>query len=267
MAMTRNCPNCNKSYDVQPRHVGKRMACKRCGVRLKIIVDGIALDDEPEAEEPAAAPEPASPEAAPEAPSAAAASATRLERRVQLRQSDWLANLRGLADVSTWLFGAGLILLILGWFLPALDAASISGREAPIVLGDAKQQREDQRFQLLAPRGRPDPAALEARKQAEEQLAKAKDAWAKERTELQAAVDEARAGNLKWSYAYRVLMLAGLAAAALGALAFLQPGQPPAKRVVGAAALIAMAILLFLSFLIDAAAVHASNYGLGRVPR
>jgi ribosomal protein S27AE len=41
--MNNLCPNCGAAYNVTPQHVGRQLACKKCGAMLAVKQDGIHL--------------------------------------------------------------------------------------------------------------------------------------------------------------------------------------------------------------------------------
>src|SRR5262245_22623349 len=99
------CPNpsCGAVYALASHHVGRRMTCKKCGSSLQVGEHGLQL----------AGPEP--PMAVREIPDATAASDPQAiplpagpGAAAQLRE-----RMAGIADLSTWLFGAGLFFTIL----------------------------------------------------------------------------------------------------------------------------------------------------------
>src|SRR5262249_42489687 len=103
--MNNTCPECEAVYTVAAKDVGRRIACKKCRTPLIVTERGLERD------------------------ATAAADIDDAERRPG---AGFFERLRNLADVPTYLFGAGAFLVIYFLFAPLIDAAKVARREGDI---------------------------------------------------------------------------------------------------------------------------------------
>src|SRR5262245_53262265 len=128
--MNNLCPGCQTAYSVQPQHVGRRITCKKCGAGLVVEEDGLHMTSPP--------PPPAPPEENPLTVEAPPPVEEVTPRIVRPRQSlDLSAAIRLFFQnygeaLSTFLFGAGTLLVIVFVFLPVLDQATVARAQARV---------------------------------------------------------------------------------------------------------------------------------------
>ena len=129
--MNNLCPGCQTAYSVQPQHVGRRITCKKCGAGLVVEEDGLHMTSPP----PPPAPPEENPLAAVEATPPVEESTPRIVRprqslspSVAIRQ--FFQNYG--EALSTILFGAGTLLVIVFVFLPVIDQAKVARAQARV---------------------------------------------------------------------------------------------------------------------------------------
>jgi hypothetical protein len=231
--MKQTCPNpvCGTTYDISERHVGRRFSCKKCGTELLVGNNGVQLAESD-------APPPAPPGEAQWEEMPAGSPAPGPASRYSASAAAWRTYLLSLADLSTWLFGAGVVLTVLYTFLPLIDQAKVSRREAVIVAG---QLREDRLQAAFNKKEKPSAEEAERRK-------KAQESWEKRKNELEEDVEDAEVDLQKSMYWYRFGTLLGVLLLAGSSLVYVQPSQPLIRRILGAAVLIALIAVVFNSF-------------------
>ncbi len=229
--MNNSCPNpgCDAIYHVTAQHVGRRITCKKCGTSLIVAVEGLQLADGV----------PAPPVAEPQAAFATDAEEAPIPRRVRRPGSgfDLGRVLSGFADIPTWLYGAGAILVILFTFLPLIDAVKVARRQAAIEEGDLRQARADAEL-----RKKDKPSADD-----EEKRKKAREEWDKQKTELERDVDAAKIAQKRLPYWYLHLIMLGFVLLAAGSIGFMTPKQSTIRRVLGCITLVAIVLVIFTS--------------------
>lgn len=236
--MNNACPSCGTAYQVQPKNIGRRLKCKICGAGMLVAEDGLRLDESAGSEA-----EPLSELAE------SAALAGGPSRLIRSRPRGSRGSGFSLAEIwhfdfkiSTWLFGAGVLFVLVFLFLPLIDNAVLLGKQADLRAGELREQRLEEQFTRNKQQKKTTPADEEMRNQNREN-------WERERRDLQLTIDEIRLAHEKWEYWYRWGMLLGFILLALGSLGFLHPEEPLIKRVVGAIVLVAMVLLVFILFL------------------
>jgi hypothetical protein len=148
-----------------------------------------------------------------------------------------------IADIPTWLFGAGALLVIVFLFLPLIDQAKIASRQAAVSAGELREARLERA--LLEKKDRtPDD---------EEIRRKGREHWRKEKESLQEAVEETRINDQRAPYWHRWGMLAGFLLLAGAALGYLRPEQPTIRRVVGSIVILSEVVLIFIVFVLSSA--------------
>jgi hypothetical protein len=227
--MNANCPNCDAVYTISPQHVGRQVTCRKCSSALVIAADGLHLADVPEAavvDDEEAEGEAAAPQAR--------------------KRSRGPAGLGGLADflgegidIPTLLFGAGAFLVILFLFFPLIDQAKVNRRQGALQEGEQRELRRDREFNEKKAKG--DKVDEEARK-------KQREAWEKEKINLQDDIEDAKISTLRAPYWYRWGMMFGFLLLAVAALGYLSPGQPTIRRVTGCIVIVAEVLLIFVVF-------------------
>ncbi|MFL5242125.1 MAG: hypothetical protein ACJ8FY_08450 [Gemmataceae bacterium] len=230
--MNQTCPTpgCRTAYDVSPRNIGHRFSCKKCSAPLIVGENGVQAVENGAAtavafEELSAKPPPAS-------------AAAMRKSRVPANTDEWRTFLLGIADRSTWLFGAGVFLSVLYSFFPLIDQAKVSRREAAIIGG---QLREDRLQADFKKKEKASPDEAERRK-------KGQEAWEKRKSELEEDVEDAEVDLQRSMYWYRYGMLFGVLLLTTGSLAYAHPSQPLIRRVLGTIILVALIVAVFNSF-------------------
>lgn len=237
--MNNACPSCGTTYQVQHKNIGRHIKCKICGAALFVAEEGLRLDD---------APPPAGSEAEPfgELGDATLASGPGRGGRQRRAARDYAASFadsfRQLPDPATWLFGGGVLCVLIFLFMPLIDNAVILSKQANLSAGELRERRLAEQFAKNKEQKKTTPADEEMRN-------KNRDNWEQERRDLQLTIDESKITNDKWEYWYRWGMLIGFILLALASLGYLRPEQPTIRRVVGAIVLVAMVLLVFILFL------------------
>jgi hypothetical protein len=231
--MNQTCPNpvCGSTYEISARHVGRRFSCKKCGLSLLVGANGVQLAESNSSSAPAAV-EAQGAQSQPGSPAPGTAN------RVAASAAQWRTHLLSVADLSTWLFGAGIFFTVLFTFLPLIDQSKVSRREAAIIAG---QLREDRLQAAFKKKENPSVEDSERRKKAQER-------WEKEKNELEEDVEDAEVDLQRSMYWYRFGMLLGVLLLAASSLSYVHPGQPLIRRILGAAVLIALIAVVFNSF-------------------
>ncbi|GIW80969.1 MAG: hypothetical protein KatS3mg105_2776 [Gemmatales bacterium] len=257
------CPKCKSPYNVSADQAGERFSCQSCGARLLIEANRIVLaPDDPASDPPAAS----SADHQNDKPS--------FFERWQLGGKfrilglivfpPWLRNSRLVAaiteslrqDFATWLFGAGVILVILGIFLPLIDQAKVQRRDAQIRSGDRRQKYLDDQLQLKIDLARKQGSNLAFSKERKERD-DAKDEWQQEKLRLSAERDEAEMSFRIWNYWYLWGMMVGFFLLSIASLCYLQPNQSTPRRIVGSVVLCAQLVLIFYAFVMVSIATTA----------
>lgn len=117
--MNNVCPSCGTAYNVSPRDVGRRIACKTCRSALVVTKNGLEPDDQGTDIE----------------------GSSGLEDRPLSRAK----SSRGFfpqIDFSTWLFGFGAFFTILFLFFPLIDQARVASRTSDIEAGELQLSEE-----------------------------------------------------------------------------------------------------------------------------
>ena len=212
--MNNACPSCGTTYQVQHKNIGRHIKCKICGTALFVAEDGLRLDETPP---PGGGDTEAFAELG-EGTVAAGSARFRQRRAARDFAASFAATLRLLPDLSTCLFGSGVLCVLICLFMPLIDNAALLSKQATLRGGELRERNREN--------------------------------WQQERRDLLLAIDETRTAHDKWEYWYRWGMLLGFILLALGSLGYLQPEQPTIRRVVGAIVLVAMVLLIFLLFLV-----------------
>jgi len=215
------CPNpgCGAQYNLSPQHVGRQFACRKCGILLSVDAEGLKLA---EGAASSVAPAPLPPQPAP----------------APLR-SELGAHMLGAMnlDVFTWVFGAGAMLVIVFAFFPLLDQFHADRLDAKIKIEQNKQNQADN-----AAIRKNNPSEIDAR-------AKERKRWIEEtkpKMEEDRAAQQNEAQLNRWRDGWG--MLIGFLLLGVASIAWLNPRQPPIKRVVGAIVICAEILLLFIRY-------------------
>lgn len=236
--MNNSCPSCGTVYQVQPKNVGRRIKCKICGAGLYVAEDGLRLDESAGSES-----EPLSELAESAALAGGPGRLIRGSRKGSQGGGFSLAEVwRFGFHAPTWLFGAGVLLILVFLFLPLIDNAVLLSKQADLRAGELREQRLVEQFVRNKAQKKTTPADEEMRN-------KNRENWERERHDLELTINEIRVAHDKWEYWYRWGMLLGFILLAFGALGFLQPEEPTIRRIVGAIVLVAMVLLVFILFL------------------
>ena len=207
--MNNTCPECGAVYTVAQKDVGRRIACKKCRTPLLVTERGLERDDVVTAE---------------------IDDSTELRRPPREPGAGFFERLRNLADVPTYLFGAGAFVTIYFLFAPLIDLAKVERRDADLVEADLVRNRH-----LREAKG-------------EDAKKKINDDWKAESERLGERVSQAKIDARQGLYWNRYGMLFGCLLLALASLGYLSPQQPPIRRVVGAIILCGILILILLVF-------------------
>jgi hypothetical protein len=210
---------------VTAQDVGREFSCFKCNASLIVLREGIQLADAPRgAARAEAVAEAAEPEPAP--------------RRRVLSAGDFWGRVRQVADVPTWVFGAGALLVIIYLFFPLINLAKVERAKGALQLG---QIREDRMERELKQKKDVTPADEELRK-------KARESWVKEKERLEDVTRELGAEAQQSNYWYTWGMMFGFLLLAAAALGYLNPAQPTIRRVVGAIVIVAEVLLIFIRY-------------------
>jgi cell division septation protein DedD len=229
--MMTTCPSCGIQLNLQTDHVGRRFRCKKCQAELLMQETGPCLI-------PLAVQARPSPPRPPEAVAVAVAPpSTAVGPGNTADQADLNALLQGagnflrrLPDVPTWLFGAGILLIILFTFFPLIDEARIAHLRSRLAAGELRLQR----------------STPELMKKGDDYWRKTNEKWDEQSRELQQSQDEAAFAAESALYWYRYGSLLGYMLLAAGSLGFLKSSQTT-HRVVGGVVLVALVLIVFSS--------------------
>src|SRR5437867_3335524 len=124
-------PECTATYHLDAGDEGQTFRCKQCGSMLRYEADGLSLVEGPKPEHPASEPRSIS-----------------LGKQASQSMLNTPAEEKSvLSLVISWflafLFGFGSLFVVLFFFLPVIDQASISRMNARIDAGDRQQDRLD----------------------------------------------------------------------------------------------------------------------------
>jgi hypothetical protein len=222
--VNQNCPVCGTQFKIGHGQVGTQFPCFKCGTSLTVTPAGIQAAG--------AAPHPPPPPPL----SAVPLSADRAAAALPAGPPWWRR-----VDVSTWLFGLGTFLVILYLFLPLINQGKARRARAKLDLGEAREKRAEEEYKKSLATGPASPTASANR-------ALAKEAWAKDRAQLEAEVSDARSEAAMSNYWYTWGMMFGFMLLAGAALGYLSPSQPTIRRVVGAIILCGEILLIFLRY-------------------
>lgn len=215
--MQSTCPNpgCGAQYNLGPEYVGRHFVCRKCGSTLSVESDGLRMAGGSPAAAPAA---PAVPAAAPYVPPASSG----YGGRASAMGGQMLGSLG--ADLGTFVFGAGALLVILFMFFPLLDQFHASRLHAKARAKQAEYMRDSSS-------GPNESQRKEIKKMEEE------------------ADDQSNeAGMNRWRDGWG--MLVGFLVLAAAAVMWLQPDQPKARKVVGGIIICAQLLLVFIVYVV-----------------
>jgi hypothetical protein len=224
--VNKNCPVCGTSFNVGPRDEGKQFPCFKCNTPLTVTRDGIQA---PGVGTAASGPMPVA--------VLPLGSESPPPRILSNGQSWWRRH-----DGPTWLFGLGAFFVILFLFLPLIDYSKKNRARGALDLGNQREKRRDEEYKKNK-----NPSSREKADREEEQ----KD-WDKERTRLEAEHSDAGAKAAMSEYWYTWGMMFGFLLLGGAALGYLDPAQPPIRRVVGAVVLVGEVLLIFLRYVFTA---------------
>jgi hypothetical protein len=230
-------------YSVQSQHVGRRLACKKCGVALAVQADGINLAEVLAPAEPEAAEQPSTPSLQVDerelSPARLAGSRPSSRPPLWPHIAERMGGIAVAFDLATIAFGVGLVVLLLFFFLPLIDAARLAAHQAALASGQQRAAQQEREW-------------TEQKDADESQPQRTRDARAKERTRLEVQVEEAIDANARAISTYRYGQLVGSLILTLASLAFLRPSQPTIRRIVGAGVLLAQVFFIFLAIFLAA---------------
>ncbi len=244
--MNNACPECGAVYAVAEKDVGRRIACKKCNTALIVKDEGLVRDDIAATSKREDAPDRDRPRARDDddRPRRRDEEDDDRPRRRRDRDDDdvgerprkprgpgmgeyikKLKGMGGMADVSTWLYGIGLLLTIYSFFSPQLDRANIAGREG--VSDYAKLEDDaDERDTAARNDNKPTDAEKESRK-------KRKLEYDKDKPRLEDKAKYAEAGAKRAQWTNIMLRVIGFVVLAIGAIGYLTGEQSQFKRVLG----------------------------------
>jgi hypothetical protein len=144
-------------------------------------------------------------------------------------------------DLATIIFGLGLLLLLLFFFLPLIDHARLVTYRATLTSGEqrAVRQERDWKNQNDVDEG---------------QRQRTREAWTKEKARLEGQIEEATINNARALSLYHYGLFAGSLLLAIASLAYLRPSQSTVRRVLGAIVLTAQIVIVLLTLLVEAVA-------------
>jgi predicted Zn finger-like uncharacterized protein len=260
--MNNSCPECGAVYAVAEKDIGRRIACKKCNTALIVAEEGLVRDD-------ATTPPPRRDDAL-DRPRSRDDDEDRPRRRRPRDDDDdmdddrprrpkgpgmgaYIEKLKGVkvgGDVSTWLFGIGLFLVIYSYFSPQIDAAKVSARNADVTEAELND-RSDQRDTDNRNDGKPSEDDRKARD-------KRRKEYEKEKPVLDDKVKyaEASANHSKWWTA--MFRLVGFAVLAFGSIGYMQ-SETTFRRILGGGTI----LLIMLQVIGGAAGVSVQMGGRG----
>ncbi len=263
--MNNACPGCGAVYAVAEKDIGRRIACKKCSASLVVDEEGLKYADE---ESRGAKANARDPEDDFEQDDANQGRGQRdaddedddkgkrrgkggrnARKSSGINTSKFVSKLKEFADITTWLYCAGLVLTIFSFFAKSLDTANINNRQGKLSQAELND-KSDARSTSLRNDGKPSDADLKARE-------KRRKAFEEdEKLQLSEDIETARASALKaewWNLMYRLIGFAILAFASMG---YLNQNHSPMKRLLGG-----VTILLILMQVIGGGVGISINVG------
>jgi hypothetical protein len=137
-----------------------------------------------------------------------------------------------LPDPSAIVFGTGLFFTVLYLFLPLMGLARVSGQEAKVVSHKLRWDRSEAEFKR---KEKPNEEEKAAHKTAREEFERRK-------ARLEEDAESAEESRRQSTYWHRWGMLFGVLLLCFGSLGFLSPKQPPTRRVLWTAVLLAVTV-------------------------
>ena len=243
------CPNsaCGAPYTVSQQHLGRQFACRKCGAMIAVDESGARLVSA--AMQPAGAAAETNANAAWESSSEvsdvpAYTPAPASMRRTRRRGSTGIPLVdQLLEDPTTLAFAIGSVIVIFFLFMPILDVAKADRRAAAVRAGDMTQQRLDREMQRKQQDGE---------KLSSSELDEAKNrrqAWEKEKTEMEEDVEQARVDADSGRYWYTWGTMVGFLVLVVAALGYMTPAQPTVRKVTGSIIVCSILLLVFFRIL------------------
>jgi hypothetical protein len=211
---------------------GMPFRCTKCNSLVQFDGEKIILGQEPTPTSAAARP--------------VSGATSRQEARVSRQSSTGSAVVHYLFGS---IFGLGLVLVVLFFFLPVIDQASVGRQRERVDSGQRRQDRLDGRNRTEFA---PDKESDDERKKREterETRAKTRDKerkeWEKTREKYEEELDESISNLRGWNHLYSWGQLIGFLLLAVGSVGFLCCGPGIAQRVVGSIVITAEVLLFF----------------------
>ncbi len=155
------------------------------------------------------------------------------------------------SDLFSWLFGLGAVLVVTFLFLPIIDQMHLLRRSAYIQARDAREALADRKLDETDKSGKPNvPESAERRRRRE-----TREDWLKQKTDLDAEIEEMRFDGRQNNYLYAWGMLVGFLLLAIAAIGFVNPRQTTVRRVLGCIIISAELLLIFTTYVIRSASL------------
>lgn len=260
--MRNACPTCQTVYAVTPADVGRRITCTRCNANLVIDEDGFRLADGTGGSKSVPPPPPRTdPEPAERKRSSRRARVDDDEPKREPAKDEPKPRRRRdkddedqdeddddtpkpsvnagelfqkYLDIPTVVFAVGVVVVLWFLFAPLLGSADQRWHAARI---EDEQLTHEAEVKKLKDEGKADV------------VTKREEEWRKRKEELERRQARVGIGNRQAEYWNRFGLLGGFVVTALGAVGLLMSHQTRVKRVVGAVVVIALLLIVFLSFL------------------
>lgn len=231
--MNNACPRCGAVYAVSTRDSGRRLKCKKCGIPLAVTDAGLVADS------PAAAPPTPAFEEIDDLGS--------VQPKVRWSRVKSMDLIEAIGGVPTVLFGIGLFLVIVFYFMPRISEASVNrakGRVERIELEATqklrKEMKEPDEIEKLPPDAQQEyyKNLEKHRKEINKELKPRKEEAADD--VAYAEIDRKRS---EWWDRYGLMF--GFLFLAYGCVGFIRGEQHLVVKIVGAAILVTMMIFVF----------------------
>jgi predicted Zn finger-like uncharacterized protein len=233
--MNNACPSCGAVYAVSVRDVGRKLKCKKCSTALSVTDAGLVSDT------------PSATLAADDFTTKYDSSAFQTKtRRSRIDSSKLILAIGGL---PTLLFGIGLFLVIVFYFMPRISEASVNRAKARLdrIELEAKQKlRKDLKEQEEI-----DKLTTEAQQEYFKNLEKRRKEIAKElkpqKDEANDDIAYAEIDRKRSEWWDRYGLMFGFLFLSFGCLGYIRTEQNLLVKIVGAAILILMMLFVFVS--------------------
>ncbi len=226
--MNNACPSCGAVYAVTTKDVGRKLKCKKCSSSLMVTDAGLIPEI---ATATANAPDFDSYDAPGVAP--------RNTKRYSAGQGDLLRSIGGLPTI---LFGIGIFLVVVFYFMPRISDAAINRATGSL---ERIKLEEQQKIRKLQETKDPEELTPEAQAEQAKEIRKIRKEYRKPQSEATDEVALATISKQRSEWLDRYGLMFGFLFLSFGCIGFVRSEQNLVVKIVGAAILVLMMILVF----------------------